>query len=159
MTESQLKTEMPPFAMIPRWIIRNEELTAGAVRIYACLADMAGRDRPAWPSHRSLAHNCNMSVSSVRRHIQDLINAGAIQVLQRYKKDGAGQISNLYTILVIPNVNKAVEDKTVGVTENDPIPTGEHPPYPQEDNEQEQENNNNYKEAHEHIRKARELLK
>ena len=159
MTEHQLKTEMPPFAMVPRWIIRNEELTAGAVRIYACLADMAGRDRPAWPSHRTLAHNCNMSVSSVRRHIQELINAGAIQVRQRYKKDGAGQISNLYTILVIPNVNKAVEDKTVGVTENDPIPTGEHPPYPQEDNEQEQENNNNYKEAHEHIKKARELLK
>ena len=70
MTEHQLKTEMPPFAMVPRWIIRNEELTAGAVRVYACLADMAGRDRPAWPSHRTLAQNCNMSVSSVRRHIQ-----------------------------------------------------------------------------------------
>ena len=65
MTEHQLKTEMPPFAMVPRWIKRNEELTAGAVRIYACLADMAGRDRPAWPSHRTLAQNCNMSVSSV----------------------------------------------------------------------------------------------
>ena len=159
MTESQLKTEMPPFAMVPRWIIRNEELTAGAVRVYACLADMAGRDRPAWPSHRTLAQYCNMSVSSVRRHIAELIEARAIDVKQRYKPDGAGQISNLYTILVIPNVNKAVEDKTVGVTENNPITTSEQPPYPLEDNEEEQENNNNYKEAHEHIRKARELLK
>tara|TARA_R100001594_G_C4017115_1_gene258324 strand:- start:969 stop:1271 length:303 start_codon:yes stop_codon:yes gene_type:complete len=100
-----------------------------------------------------------MSVSSVRRHIQELINAEAIQVRQRYKPDGAGQISNLYTILVIPKGEKPVEDKTEGVTENNPIPTSEQPPYPQKDNEEEQENNTNYKEAHEHIKKARELLK
>jgi DNA-binding transcriptional MocR family regulator len=159
MTESQLKHEMPPFAMVPRWIIRNEELTAGAVRVYACLADMAGRDRPAWPSHRTLAQYCNMSVSSVRRHIAELIEARAIDVKQRYKPDGAGQISNLYTVLVIPNVNKVVDDKTEGVTENNPIPTSEHPPYSSEDNEQNQENKNHYALAHEHIRKARELLK
>jgi DNA-binding transcriptional MocR family regulator len=159
MTEHQLKHEMPPFAMVPRWIIRNEELTAGAVRIYACLADMAGRDRPAWPSHRTLAQYCNMSVSSVRRHIQELIEAKAIQVRQRYKKDGAGQISNLYTVLVIPKGEKPVDNKTEGVTKNNPILTSEHPPYSQEDNEQEPENNTNYKKAHEHIKKARELLK
>ena len=156
---NELKTEMPPFSMVPRWVIQHKGLTSGAVRVYACLADMAGRDRPAWPSHRTLAHNCNMSVSSVRRHIQELINAGAIQVRQRYKPDGAGQISNLYTVLVIPIVDKAVEDRTEGVTENNPITTSEHPPYSQEDNEQEQENKNHYALANEHSKKDRELLK
>ena len=82
---NELKTEMPPFSMVPRWVIEHKGLTSGAVRMYACLADMAGRDRPAWPSHRTLAIKCNMSVSSVRRHIKELMFVGALQVQQRHK--------------------------------------------------------------------------
>ena len=127
MTESQLKHEMPPFAMVPRWIIQNEDLTSGAVRVYACLADMATKDRPAWPSHRTLAHKCNISVSSVRRHLRELTNAGALHIQQRFKPDGAGQTSNLYTVMVKP-----VRKNQGATTENTPLPTDEHAPLPPE---------------------------
>ena len=115
--------------MVPRWIIQHTGLTSGAVRVFACLADMAGRDRPAWPSHRTLAIKCNMSVSSVRRHIKELVYAGALTVEPRYKPNEEGQTSNIYTV-----VNKPVNNTDRSVTKNKGVATNEQPPYPPQDN-------------------------
>ena len=129
MTDSKLQSDLPPFAMVPRWIIQHTGLTSGAVRVFACLADMAGRDRPAWPSHRFLAIKCNMSVSSVRRHIKELVYVGALTVEPRYKPNGEGQTSNLFTL-----VNKPVNNTDRSVTKNKGLPTSEQPPYPPQNN-------------------------
>jgi len=129
MTDSKLQSDLPPFAMVPRWIIQHTGLTSGAVRVFACLADMAGRDRPAWPSHRTLAIKCNMSVSSVRRHIKELVYAGALTVEPRYKPNGEGQTSNLFTL-----VNKPVNNTDRSVTKNKGLPTSEQGTYPPQNN-------------------------
>ena len=129
MSDNKLQSDLPPFAMVPRWIIQHTGLTSGAVRVFACLADMAGRDRPAWPSHRTLAIKCNMSVSSVRRHIKELVYAGALTVDQRYKPNQEGQTSNIYTV-----VNKSVNNTDRSVTKNKGVSTSEQPPYPPENN-------------------------
>ena len=154
---NELKTEMPPFSMVPRWVIQHKGLTSGAVRVYACLADMAGRDRPAWPSHRTLAIKCNMSVSSVRRHIKELMFVGALQVQQRHKPNNEGQTSNLYTVIYTP-----VEDNAKGVTKNKGVFTSEQPPYPPEDNRtitNEQEPLNIESDYKKHLSEARKALK
>ena len=129
MTDSKLNSDLPPFAMVPRWVIQHTGLTSGAVRVFACLADMAGRDRPAWPSHRTLAIKCNMSVSSVRRHIKELVYAGALTVEPRYKPNGEGQTSNLFTI-----VNKPVNNTYRSVTKNKGVTTSEQGTYPPQNN-------------------------
>ena len=129
MLDSKLNSDLPPFAMVPRWVIQHTGLTSGAVRVFACLADMAGRDRPAWPSHRTLAIKCNMSVSSVRRHIKELVYAGALTVEPRYKPNKEGQTSNIYTV-----VNKPVNNTDRSVTKNKGLPTSEQGTYPPLDN-------------------------
>ena len=158
MTQNELRHTLPPFAMVPRWIIQHENLTSGAVRVYACLADMANRDKNyAFPSHKTLAVKTNMSVSSVRRHIDELVNVGALLVRKRYKPEGAGQTSNLYTV-----VHKPMENKEDSVTENNPVLTGEQGGYSPVDNitiTNEQEPILNANDAKEHLAKARELLK
>jgi predicted transcriptional regulator len=144
--------------MVPRWIIQHENLTSGAVRVYACLADMANRDKNyAFPSHKTLAVKTNMSVSSVRRHIDELVQVGALLVRKRFKPEGAGQTSNLYTV-----VHKAMENKEKGVTENDPLVTDEQGGYSPVDNEEEPHNNNLYikgDDVKEHLANARKMLK
>ena len=144
--------------MVPRWIIQHENLTSGAVRGYACLADMANRDKNyAFPSHKTLAVKTNMSVSSVRRHIDELVNVGALLVRKRFKQEGTGQTSNLYTV-----VHKPMENTNKGVTEHNPMLTGEHGGYSPVDNitiTNKQEPILNASDAKEHIAKARELLK
>ena len=158
MTQNELRHTLPPFAMVPRWIIQHENLTSGAVRVYACLADMANRDKNyAFPSHKTLAVKTNMSVSSVRRHIDELVNVGALLVRKRFKENGEGQTSNLYTV-----VHKPMENKEDSVTENNPVLTGEQGGYSPVDNitiTNEQEPILNVSDAKEHIAKARELLK
>ena len=155
---NELRHTLPPFAMVPRWIIQHENLTSGAVRVYACLADMANRDKNyAFPSHKTLAVKTNMSVSSVRRHIDELVNVGALLVRKRFKPEGAGQTSNLYTV-----VHKPMENKEDSVTKNDPMLTGEQWGFSPVDNitiTNEQEPILNASDAKEHIAKARELLK
>ena len=154
---NELKTQMPPFSMVPRWVIQHKGLTSGAVRVYACLADMAGRARPAWPSHRTLAIKCNMSVSSVRRHIKELIEVRALQVQQRYKPNNEGQNSNIYTVIYT-----VVEDNAKGVTKNKGVSTSEQPPYPPEDNRtitNEQEPLKIQSDYKKHLSEARKALK
>ena len=155
---NELRHTLPPFAMVPRWIIQHENLTSGAVRVYACLADMANRDKNyAFPSHKTIAVKTNMSVSSVRRHIDELVNVGALLVRKRFKENGEGQTSNLYTV-----VHKPMENKQEGVTENNPVLTGEQGGYSPLDNitiTNEQEPILNANDAKEHIAKARKLLK
>jgi predicted ArsR family transcriptional regulator len=151
--------------MVPRWIIQHENLTSGAVRVYACLADMANRDKNyAFPSHKTLAVKTNMSVSSVRRHIDELVNVGALYVKERYKQDGAGQTSNIYFVKFKQSTtgDKPMENNTEGFTENNPVPMGEQGGYSPVDNitiTNEQEPILNANDAKEHIAKARELLK
>ena len=133
MTGSKLESQLPPFAMVPRWIIQHTGLTSGAVRVYACLADMANRDKhSAWPSHRTLAIKSNMSVSSIRRHLKDLVKVGALIIEPRFKEDGISQTSNIYTVVYKP-VNKM--DKSV--TKNKGVFTSEQGPYSPVDNKEE----------------------
>ena len=98
-----------------------------------------------------------MSVSSVRRHIDELVQVGALLVRKRFKPEGAGQTSNLYTV-----VHKPMENKEKGVTENDPMLTGEQGGYSPVDNEEEPYNNNLYikgVDVKEHLANARKMLK
>ena len=161
MSEHDLKTDLPPFAMVPRWLIQHDQLTSGAVRVYCCLADMAGRDRPAWPSHRTLAAKSNMSVSSVRRHLEELVKVGALHVKQRFRPEGEGQTSNLYTVTfkLSTSVEKSVNDKTVSSTKNDPVSTDEQGGYSPVDNITITKEQEPSKTAKEHIAEARRMLK
>ena len=155
---NELRHTLPSIAMVPQWIIQHENLTSGAVRVYACLADMANRDKNyAFPSHKTLAVKTNMSVSSVRRHIDELVQVGALIVRKRFKENGEGQTSNFYKV-----VHKPMENNNEGVTENDPVLTGEQGGYSPVDNEEEPDNNNLYikgDDVKEHLANSRKMLK
>ena len=162
---NELRHTLPPFAMVPRWIIQHENLTSGGVRVYACLADMANRDKNyAFPSHKTIAVKSNMSVSSVRRHIDELVDVGALYVKERYKEDGEGQTSNIYFVKFKQSTtgDKPMENTSEGVTKNDPVPTDEQGGYSPVNNEEEPINNNLYikgDDVKEHLANARKMLK
>jgi hypothetical protein len=73
-----------------------------------------------------------MSVSSVRRHLKELVYVGALLVKPRFKEDGISQTSNIYTVVYKPvnNIDKSV-------TKNKGVFTSEQGPYSPEDNKQE----------------------
>lgn len=57
------------------------------------------KTRQCYPSLKTIAKACSLSVTTVRRALTDLENGGWIDIAQRFTDNG--QESNLYTILNI----------------------------------------------------------
>lgn len=57
------------------------------------------KTRQCYPSLKTIAKACNLSVTTVRRALTDLENGGWIDIAQRFTDNG--QESNLYTVLNI----------------------------------------------------------
>ncbi len=56
-------------------------------------------DFDVWPSHLMIAEDCEISPSSVKRHLLELEQAGIIQKLPRWRENG-GTTSNCYRLMV-----------------------------------------------------------
>ena len=86
-----------PWTMIPLWVIQNVNPTA--VVVYAQLSSHVNNEGDScWPSHKSLADALNLSVSTVKRSIDALIELGAVVKKNRFKGDGS-PTSNEYWII------------------------------------------------------------
>tara|TARA_R110002012_G_scaffold99994_1_gene238519 strand:+ start:64 stop:534 length:471 start_codon:yes stop_codon:yes gene_type:complete len=146
-----LKREIDPFAIIPRWVLLSD-ITPGAVRTYCVLNDMAGKDKPAFPSHRYLANLCNCSRASVKRYIEELVEIGAIRVQHRTRIDNKGQSSNYYWVMhnqeAMPIFNSPKVTDELGVQVTSEL---------HNNNQNEQELN--IKESKKHLQEARANLK
>jgi DNA-binding transcriptional ArsR family regulator len=64
------------------------------------LADRAGDDGVCWPSVAKIAHDTELSESTVRRALRELCELGLIEV-QRRRVDGAS-MTNAYRLLITP---------------------------------------------------------
>lgn len=146
-----LKREIDPFAIIPRWILHSD-VSAGAIRTYCVLNDMAGKDKPAFPSHRYLANLCNCSRASVKRYIEELVAIEAIRVQHRTRIDNNGQSSNYYWVMhnqhAMPILNSPKVTDELGGQFVDEL---------HNNNQNEQELN--IEESKKHLQQARENLK
>jgi predicted ArsR family transcriptional regulator len=91
-----------------------KELTAKARLVYLYFCRLAsGRDR-AFPTHKTTANACGLSVSGTRAAIDELEAAGLVARQAQYRDNG-GQRSNLYTIAAEPD-----SAETVGETPREP---------------------------------------
>ena len=88
----------------------RQQLTAKARLVYLYFCRLAsGRDQ-AFPSHKTTAAACGLSVAGARIAIDELEAAGLVERQAQYRDNG-GQKSNLYTLVVM--------DEESGVNDND----------------------------------------
>lgn len=74
--------------------------TARVLLMELCSHVNSGRDDfDVWPSHRLLAEEVEISVSGVKRHLNELAEAGYIEA-QPGVRDNGGKSSNIYRIMV-----------------------------------------------------------
>lgn len=69
-----------------------------AVLVYFYLWDRADKEGKSFPSLKRIAKDLHLSVSTVRRGLADLEQAGYILKEKRLRENG-GRSSNLYTIV------------------------------------------------------------
>lgn len=104
------------FAMIPEWVLYGD-ISPAAVRVFGCLHRFAnGQTAKCHPSRATIAQLCHISIKSVDRALEELINIGAVTYVKRWI-DSEGEItedpaqgveftSNEYTVIMtLPRVN------------------------------------------------------
>ena len=77
--------------------IYDQDLPSRAKAVYIYLCDRANDEGTCFPSHRKIAEDLGLSVSTVKRAIKDLEQAEAIEKTARVHKKN-GRRSNLYQI-------------------------------------------------------------
>jgi hypothetical protein len=91
------------FAIVPEWVL-HADISANAVRLYAVLNRFANSSGHAWPSRKTIADQMRVSVATVDRAKDELVDIGALTVEPRTTPSGDPS-SNLY-ILQIGYVDK-----------------------------------------------------
>lgn len=91
------------FAIIPEWVL-DGTLSTTAVCVYAQLALMADYESgECRPRRRTIADRLSKSPSTVDRALDELVEARAISVEQRFDESGA-QRANVYVVHRVPLV-------------------------------------------------------
>lgn len=84
--------------MLNKREIYNDNIPHRAVSVYMYLCDRANKDGLCFPSMKRIALDLNLSVSTIKRAINDLESTGYISKENRYRKNG-GKSSNEYYII------------------------------------------------------------
>ena len=80
-------------------IYKDTEISNKAVLVYLYLCDRANKiNQSCFPSMKTIAKDLNLSLSTVKRAIQELLKREYIQKENRFRKNG-GKTSNKYFIL------------------------------------------------------------
>jgi predicted transcriptional regulator len=82
-------------------IIFDLDLSHQAKLIYVFLCRFADSESQSFPSYSTIAEKCNISVTSVKKAIKELVEARLLVKRKRYREDGS-QTSNLYEIFSEP---------------------------------------------------------
>ncbi|MGA8611708.1 MAG: helix-turn-helix domain-containing protein [Xanthobacteraceae bacterium] len=83
------------FTQVPNFILTNAAISVGAKLAYAMLLKYAWGDDACFPGQTKLAVDMGSGERSVRRYLEELENAGLLEIVQR----GLGK-TNLYRLFL-----------------------------------------------------------
>lgn len=72
-----------------------DELPHRARAVYIYLRDRAGKDSDCWPAVKTIAADLQLSRSTVKRALHDLVHAGLIEKEPRYRENGSNTSNRL----------------------------------------------------------------
>lgn len=75
----------------------QEEIPSRAKTVYMYLKDRSNAQGECWPAIKTIARDTSMSVSTVKRAIDDLLKNGLLRKERRFRENG-GNSSNRYFI-------------------------------------------------------------
>lgn len=79
-------------------LIFKSDLSTRARIVFMYLSYRSNKENTCFPSIKTIARECGMAVSTVKRALGDLESSGYIRKVPRYRDDN-GQTSNLYTLV------------------------------------------------------------
>ena len=93
----------------------RSDLKPRARLVLQCLILHCNNHSECFPSIKTIAAECNYGVSTVKRALNDLCEAGYLRKQVRFdERKKGGQTSNLYTLLVVSEPSEEKEEKILG---------------------------------------------
>ena len=74
----------------------QEEIPSRAKAVYMYLKDRSNADGECWPAIKTIARDTSMSVSTVKRAIDDLMKHGLLRKERRYRENGGNSSNRFY---------------------------------------------------------------
>lgn len=90
-------------------------LKSRALSILIYLIDRSNKDLTCFPAIPTMAEQLHISVSTVKRALHELVDAGYIEKDARFRDKNRGQTSNLYTLVLRENAPEPLESKVTDV--------------------------------------------
>ncbi len=72
-----------------------DELPHRARAVYIYIRDRAGKGSDCWPAVKTIAYDLQLSRSTVKRALHDLVKAGLIEKESRYRENGSNTSNRL----------------------------------------------------------------
>ena len=70
-------------------IYENQELSHRAKVVYIYLKDHSNKEGTCWPGISTIAAGLNLSRSTVKRALDDLVKAGLVEKSSRWRENGS----------------------------------------------------------------------
>ena len=86
----------------------QSQLKSRALQVLLYLIDRANKEQTCFPAVSSIGRELHISISTVKRAMRELVEAGYVEKKSRFREGNRGQTSNLYT-LYFPEREKELE--------------------------------------------------
>lgn len=94
-----MSDDITGMAVVPRWLQRDPNVSWQAKLVYLAINSRVGEHGAAFPSHATIAEDCGIGVTSVKKGIAELEKLGVLTKVNRFQ-DGGGQTSNEYALAI-----------------------------------------------------------
>ena len=91
-------------------IAYQSSLKSRALSVLIHLIDRSNKDLTCFPAISTMAEQLHISVSTVKRALHELVQAGFIKKDARFRERNRGQTSNLYTLVLQEQISEPVEE-------------------------------------------------
>jgi DNA-binding MarR family transcriptional regulator len=85
-------------------MIFEQNISVFAIVLYVYLCRCADKEGQSFPSHKTIAKDCKISITSVKNAIKELGKAKLLEKESQFTKKGR-RTSNIYTIYDSPNID------------------------------------------------------
>jgi len=99
----------------------ESNLKSRALSVLIYLIDRSNKDLTCFPAIPTMAQQLHISISTVKRALGELVEAGFIEKMARFRDKNKGQTNNLYTLVLFETVPKTDQDNDLDDKKNKDI--------------------------------------
>lgn len=97
----------------------QSELKNRALQVLLYLIDRADKEQTCFPAVPTIGRELHISISTVKRAMRELVEAGYVTKESRFREGNRGQTSNLYTLFFPENTEKVKKEETKSFLEKE----------------------------------------